>query len=323
MDTRRWHWWAAQVAILMVIAIVACEHIPTEPEVVSKDEVAKIPFDRLSGKILFRRTLHDWPGEYYLMLLDADKRQLQAIAYFGTYVPANFVLSHDATRAAFSYFIPASTIWGYNWQLYVMDVATTSWRRLSPSEYDDSYPTWSPDDQQVAFWSNRDQRSSIWVVELTTDSARHVVDVSDSIHTRVAWFSHGRSFIYVSVDTAHHAALYRLDLPSRSRTLLYTLDVAVNEAIIKHPALSPDDELLAFVRVQLTGVDEIWVLDLATLAARRLTTGVSDWHPAWSRDGAQMLFGRGDHLVIMNSDGSNLERVTFGDHTNEYPSWVP
>jgi Tol biopolymer transport system component len=314
---------AALLTVLSLLAAVACEHLPTEPVVVTKDELAQIPFERLSGKILFRRVLHDWPGQYYLMLLDAEKRQLQAIAYFGSYVPANFVLSHDATRAAFSYFIPASSFWGYNWQLYIMEVATTSWRRLVPSEYDDSFPAWSPDDKLVAFWSNRDLRSSIWVADVGADTARHVVDVSDSIHTRVAWFSHGRSFIYVSVDTAHHAALYRMDLPSRSSELLYALDVAVDQAIIKHPALSPDDERLAFVRVQMSGVDEIWILDLATGVASRLTTGVSDWHPAWSRDGTQILFGRGDHLVIMNSDGSQMERITFGDHTNEYPSWAP
>ncbi|MBC7186845.1 MAG: PD40 domain-containing protein [Calditrichaeota bacterium] len=322
MKSCRLQRWAVSVAAVFAIA-VSCEHVPTEPEVVSKDELSQIPFHRLSGKILFRRTLHDWPGEYYLMLLDAEARELRAIAYFGAYVPANFALSHDGTRALFSYFIPASTIWGYNWQLYLMDVATTSWRRVSSSEYDDSFPTWSPDDRQAAFWSNRDMRSSIWLVDLASDSARHVVDVSDSIHTRVAWFSHGRSFIYVSVDTARHAALYRFDFASSSSSLLYALDVAVDQAIIKHPALSPDDEKLAFVRVQVTGVDEIWVLDLTSGVATRLTTGISDWHPAWSRDGAQILFGRGDHLAIMNSDGSQVERVTFGDHTNEYPSWVP
>ncbi len=309
--------------VCIMLAAVGCEPIPTKPTVVSEEELSKIPFERLSGKILFRRALHDHPGEYYLMLLDVANRQLKSVAYFGSFVPANFALSHDASRVVFSYFIYASTIWGYNWQLYLMDVATTSWRRLSPSPYDDSFPTWSPDDAHIAFWTNRDFRSSIWLVDLATDSARHVVNVSDSIHTRVAWFSSGSSFVYVSVDTAHCAGLYRFDLATSTSTPLYTLEVPVTQAIIKHPALSPDDGRVAFVRAQVTGIDEIWVLELTTGVATRLTTGVSDWHPAWSGDGMQILFGRGDHLVIMRSDGTELAQLTFGKHSNEYPSWVP
>lgn len=313
----------ATALVLITLALLACEHIPTEPEVVSKEELSQVPFERLSGKILFRRTLHDRPGEYYLMLLEAASRQLKVVAYFGSFVPANFALSHDANRAVFSYFIYASTFWGYNWQLYVMDLATTSWRRLCPSEYDDSFPAWSPDDSHIAFWTNRDLRSSIWLADLATDSASHVVNVSDSIHTRVAWLGDGNAFVYVTVDTAHHAGLYRFDLRNRASTLLYSLEVPVSQAIIKHPALSPDETRVAFVRAQVSGIDEIWVFELATAVASRLTTGVSDWHPAWSADGTQILFGRGDHLVIMRSDGSELAQVTFGKHTNEYPSWVP
>jgi Tol biopolymer transport system component len=48
--------------------------------------------------------------------------------------------------------------------LYVMNADGTDLRRLTLDSAEDNKPTWSPDGTQIAFYSNRQGRSSIYVL---------------------------------------------------------------------------------------------------------------------------------------------------------------
>ena len=58
---------------------------------------------------------------------------------------------------------------------------------------------------------------------------------------------------------------------------------------------------------------------------RLFTGGGRDQQPSWSRDGTRVAFTRvdqnsGEHIYIMNADGSQVRRIASGFHS---PSWAP
>jgi Tol biopolymer transport system component len=102
------------------------------------------------------------------------------------------------------------------------------------------------------------------------------------------------------------------------------------------PAWSPDGRQIAYVSSR-DGNDEIYVMsvDAANCPAlacdktpERLTyNSTMDSAPAWSPDGRYIAFQseRDGHseIYLMRSDGSNLQRLTFGKADNRFPVWGP
>lgn len=303
--------------------LMRCDQSPTAPALVPASELSQIPFDQLSGSIAFRRTLTNQPQQHYFMLLDADRKTLRDIAFTELLEPTNLSLSPDGTRILFANFVFKVPINGYVWQMYVMDMATLSIRNIAPSEEDDSFGAWAPDGQRIAFWSNRNQRSSLWLVDLKQDSAYFLVELDEVTRTRPAWFSDSKRLVFASTDSAFHPAFYKMEFSQPLPVNIYADELSTSEVIFKHPAISHDDRFLVFVKSYKSTFDEIWLFSFETMTARQLTTGAWDWHPAWSPDDRHILFSRGSHLFIITRAGDSLRQVTFSKHIDEYPSWVP
>ena len=101
------------------------------------------------------------------------------------------------------------------------------------------------------------------------------------------------------------------------------------------PVLSPDGTKAAYT-VSVYDMDEnrgnadIWVLDLASGATRRLTTNkASDTSPAFSPDGKRIAFvskREGDaaaQIYVLPLDGGEAERVTEMPLSTASPKWLP
>jgi TolB protein len=103
----------------------------------------------------------------------------------------------------------------------------------------------------------------------------------------------------------------------------------------KTPAWSPDGKKIAFARAPLKirvinetmgtyepGEYDIYIIDADGSNLRRLTTE-GGYYPTWSPDGKYIAFTRreGDRYAIwiMNSDGKNQTRLTYGVE----PNWSP
>ena len=309
---------------ISLFSLLSCEKSPTGPTIIPDEEVSKIPFERLSGKIGFRRIVSNAPDEYYFLIIDATEHSMTSKALFYPYTPANFQFSPtDQNQVVFSYYVYNYDLLNYQWQLYIMDLTTLELDAVSRSYYNDSYPCWSPDGKKIAFWSTRNFVSGIWMQEIGADSAQFVARVHVISRTRPAFSSDGEELYVSSLDSIGRAILMKIDLSTNVLdTLLYSEEDSANAAF-KHLAMSPDGEKLALVKAQVSGIDEIWLYDLSDQSFIRLTTGSSDWHPAWSPDGSQILFSRGRNLFIMNADGTEIEQVTFGEKNyDEYPTWI-
>ena len=88
--------------------------------------------------------------------------------------------------------------------------------------------------------------------------------------------------------------------------------------------------VIAAFEEQLSGAGDfdIYVVRSDGSRVRRLTrTTTSEDDPAWSRDGASIVYARGTlgsrRLMIMNSDGSGARRLTGGPWDDGGADWAP
>lgn len=94
------------------------------------------------------------------------------------------------------------------------------------------------------------------------------------------------------------------------------------------PAWSHDGKKIAFyafAQTQPSRNPEIWVMDADGSNPKKLTDHGLD--PTWSPDGRQIAFAsRHDgifQIYAMNSDGSNVRRLTKGKSEDSNPAWAP
>jgi len=102
--------------------------------------------------------------------------------------------------------------------------------------------------------------------------------------------------------------------------------------IDRQPAWSPDGSRIVWVRsFPLRSASELWIMDSDGAGKQPLVPG-SPYHydasPDWSPDGRQIAFtsnrvGGSPQIFTVESDGSNLHRLTKGSAMNGNPAWSP
>jgi Tol biopolymer transport system component len=137
------------------------------------------------------------------------------------------------------------------------------------------------------------------------------------------WSPDGGRLVFVGSD---YETLHVLDLATGETTLLVRLG-----GLIKDPAWSPDGESIAFRVVY----GEIWIVDADGSNARQLTDyadGTCVGHPSWSPNATGIAFSmspdcwaeeRRSDIYVMDSDGSNVIRLTDGMGDYWDPLWSP
>jgi len=89
------------------------------------------------------------------------------------------------------------------------------------------------------------------------------------------------------------------------------------------PAWSPDGSRIAFQTTQFSAI-QIGVINADGTGFVHLAPGQPGTGPAWTPDGRIVFAGREDQfsgLFLMNADGSDLRRLTFGSDAS--PAWRP
>ena len=169
--------------------------------------------------------------------------------------------------------------------LYVFEVATRRLVNLTPGQYDENLPAWSPDGKQLVFSSKRGP-----------DPDRH------------------DNYDLFLIDAKAGAT---------ARPLLAT-DVPENAPNYgSRPAFSPDGRRIAFVqggpKEQLVyALHQLMVVDVAGGPARALTAGLdrNTTQPQWSADGKSICFlledDRAESLMRVPATGGKLEKVLAG-----------
>ncbi|KPL00038.1 MAG: hypothetical protein AMJ91_05570 [candidate division Zixibacteria bacterium SM23_73_3] len=185
----------------------------------------------------------------------------------------------------------SDTIFNVDRDIFIKDSDSNEVKRLTHNDTYDGLPSFSPDDTEIIFVSDRPGgRNSIYRLNLKTRE-------SNSISLKKSWDE-------------------KIGLIRRPRGMVLPYC----------PSFSPDGKkVLLHAGWNTRGV---FLLNTDSKSWRRLTDRRNDcFFPSFSFDGKRIVFVSGysdeEDLYVIDADGSNQMRLTYDGGTKRYPSFAP
>ena len=221
---------------------------------------------------------------------------------------------------------------GVNSEIYTVCPDGSQLTNLTEVVASDTDPAWSPDGKRIAFTSNRDGSSQVYVMD--ADGKYPMELTSDYLNDKPVWLPDGERIAFRTYDGVDQWWWRIVDLTSFEIT---ELSPPSYDPFFQTPAWSPDGSQLAYMSLveQQERNDGSSQLHVKVLPNRSDTAVTNDvWenvNPIWSTDGERIAFFSerdGTYnlfaLYVINVDGSGLERVTPPLYTAQASvSWSP
>jgi Tol biopolymer transport system component len=189
--------------------------------------------------------------------------------------------------------------------LWTVDLARTAFSRLTSDPGFESTATWSPDGQRIAFSSDQNQGTFLFVKDASgTGAAQKLVD-------RRAYpldWSHDGKFILFLVDGGD----------TRSDIWVYDVERKTSKPVLASPFneldahFSPDGHWIAYVSDE-THRHEVYVQSFPDGARRFAVSGNGGDQPEWRRDGKELFYlGADSTLMAVPVIGSGPQLTVGG-----------
>jgi dipeptidyl aminopeptidase/acylaminoacyl peptidase len=221
--------------------------------------------------------------EIYILPLDRSAPPEQITSGAGAKFAPRW--SHDGSRLAYVLDLDG----GENFDIYVCDLSTKIHTNLTPDTPDAIQPgfCWSPDDQWIAFASDRSGRFDTYVIPSTGGAARQVLNLP--FPDWQAYWSPDGEWIAVVVE-AHGQDFYTMITPASAEGKPFAITVGGKPICAKGAVWSPSGDRIAFSS-NIHGSYNIGSFDLKTRQVTWLTQGEGDKEmPAWSPGGERLAY---------------------------------
>ena len=186
---------------------------------------------------------------------------------------------------------------------------------------------------QIAFVSNRDGNSEIYVMDEHGKSLRNLTNNPDTDRDP-AWSPDGREVVFSSFrhgDIGHgKSAIYVMRADGKNVRRLTN-----NPNGAGQPTWSSDNHQIAFSSYRYYAGDsgpQIYIMQADGTDLRKLTIhSALDYHPAWSPDGRSIAFQSDrnrlvwldDDIYLMDANGKNIRNLTKHPGRDRHPTWSP
>ena len=172
-------------------------------------------------------------------------------------------------------------------------------------------PSWSPDGNLIAFSWISGRFAEVALLHLARLDGSPAVHLPAPMNARHPSWSPDGGRIVFECYAAVSSGQAQYDICAINRDGTGFVQLTNDGAIDRSPAWSPDGTSIAFATTRFGGGFQVTLMTPNGTGVTALTTG---YDPAWSTDGSTMIVSRGDGLFSIRSDGSNLTRITTGQH---------
>jgi Tol biopolymer transport system component len=243
--------------------------------------------------------------------------------------PAGAAFPGKNGKIAFATVTVNSTGTGSNYDIWRMSANGTNQQPLTSSSGNDTDPTYSPNGKSIAFLSNRDGNTDVWLMDATGGSQRRLIANPMKDEYAPSWSPDGKKIAFVSnVDPSGNGNNVDLEVYVYQRGIGEIKQLTDNTVDENHPAWAPGGRKIAFVSSR-DGDDEIFTMKPDGTRQRKLTnnTSVDDYEPDWSPGGTKIAFTSDrdnfdGEVYTMNSDGTAQRTLTFTQASGQ-PAWSP
>jgi serine/threonine protein kinase len=185
-------------------------------------------------------------------------------------------------------------------------------RQLTIGTTYNSWPIWSPDDQQIAFVSAREGKTGIWSISVNGGRETLLAPIEGSTVRTRSWSKDGRTIYYEL-----NSNLFGLDVVTGTTTQLTQF---ASQAWRVHFSIAPAEDRVSYLEIK-NGQPDIWVASLHGELPFNVTNDAEvDRSPTWHPDGRRIVFtskrGGAFQVCVAFSDGAKAIQVTRGpiDH---------
>jgi tricorn protease len=197
-------------------------------------------------------------------------------------VPANGLmnasLSPTGKRALFE----------YRGDIFTVPKENGDWRNITKSTgVADRYPSWSPDGQKIAWFSDASGEYQLMVGDQSGMGTPKVYPIPNKkFYYYPSWSPDGKFIAFTDTDYN----LWNLDLATGKLTLVATDRLAHPNRTLK-PVWSPDSKWIAYVQIMPNQYKAVKVFNVETGKSHQLTDGLSDViSPQWDESGKYLYF---------------------------------
>jgi serine/threonine protein kinase len=189
---------------------------------------------------------------------------------------------------------------GDNW---FFDLAQGRMQRLTfGTSQENSSPVWSPDGTKVAFASQRNGKSGLYVKLADGSAAEELITESDVPKVPMSWSADGKLLLYT--QPTGDGDVWAVPVTG-DRKPYPVLQESYSE---NFPQVSPDGKWLAY-QTNETGRAEIYVTSFPKGPSKWLVSQDGGQYPRWRRDGKELFFYFNNNMIAadITVKGSSIE----------------
>jgi TolB protein len=227
----------------------------------------------------------------------------------------------DAGPACTPLFAYTSATTGSPQDIYIAGPDVVPMRITNSPAANESLPSWSPDNTHLAFGSDADGDSDIYIISITEQTP---VNISNSNGEQYGplWSPDG-SLIAFGSQAGEDLDIFVMNKDGSGKT-----PIAPSGGWDRLRDWSPASDALAF-ESDRDGNIEIYIVNLDGSGLRNLSNHpVEDYSPDWSPDGSLILFHSGrdgaSDIYSIRPDGTGLTNITNDPDTPQFGGqWSP
>jgi Tol biopolymer transport system component len=213
-----------------------------------------------------------------------------------------------------------------NEHLWIVDVDSGARRQITNGTTLEAGPAVSPDGKKILFQEVRRQFEFI-SVSLETGAAERIYASQISAGMPV-WAAHDSKLVYVS-NRNGPPEIWEHSSGSERPLVTPAQFPQGSTSLLMNPALSPDGNRLAYVRVGADSKNVMWISAATGGTPVRLTNEekVEEFGGSWSPDGKSIVYvriaGGRAGLAVVRTSGEAAPAPVVGKYVDGLPEWSP